>query len=76
MSVRTEGWRSIDVVNAVALLRLALVIMDQTYTLRGSGLRSKWRLAQLRVNCSDSLPLLACYGFCVGERLKRTGFDD
>ena len=76
MSVRTEGWRSIDVVNAVALLRLALVIMDQTYTLRGSGLRSKWRLAQLRVDCFDSLPWLVCYGFCVGARLMRTGFDD
>ena len=76
MSVRTEGWRSIDVVNAVALLRLALVIMDQTYTLRGSGLRSMWRLAQLTVGCFDYLPWLTCYGFCVGERLKRTGFDD
>ena len=67
---------STNVVNAVALLHLALVIMDQTYTLRGFGLRSKWRLAQLRVDCFDSLPWLACYGFCVGEQLERIGFDD
>ena len=75
-SVRTEGWRSIDVLSAATFPYLALIVVDQTYTLRGSDLRSKWRLAQPRVDCSDYHSWLACCGFCVGERLGRIDFDD
>ena len=75
-SVRIEGWRSTDVVSAATLLHLALVIMDQIYTLRVSGLRLEWPIVQLKSDCSDYCPWLACFGFCAGEQLERIGFDD
>ena len=75
-SVRIAESRLTDVVSAIALPHLALIIMGQTCTLREFGLRSEWRLAQLRVNCSSCHSWLACCGFCAGEQLARIGFYD